>query len=301
MNIYNTHESKIDKDREIITSLIQKNKWNDILNLLKTTHIDDINMMLINENNLFHLACIKGETEFIKELIMLKKSHKIDLNLNLFNEFGLSGAQLYYKYGGNDPFLLSDKNVCYVNDNNFVLATYLIDNIDLLKIHVNKMIELNCIENIAINDQIFVSLLNKINYYTNIDENKTNKYLKIVEKICDEIKDHQIVFIAIKLNCIDVIKMLMIQEYNFEVYSNLSMTALGACMLYDRVEICVLILEYTKLKKSDNDLFNLINTSNMQYELRPFFIANTNKNWSMIKILIQYMNDYVKNNHDMIP
>ena len=293
----NTELIRNEKNRLMIGNMVRNDKWNDILKIISDDkqQLIDLNAGLFNGNNLFHMACIKGETEFIKKLLKLKAENKINLNINVFNYDGESGAHLYYKYGGTDPFLLSDKELCYVDTNNFVLARYLIGKIDLLETLIDKMIDNGCIGNVGIrNDNyMFNLLIAKEVHYSRIDKNVADKYLKIIKKLYREIKPSDLVFIAINKNCIDVIKMLMMMNYNFDVYNSYNVSAISQCVRYNRVEILVLILEYTKKYSGIHNVFKLINSSDMLYDARPIFIAIDTHNTAILNILIQYMEQYV--------
>ena len=58
------------QDKEVI-KLIDDNKWEDILLNLKEGKIENPNKLLINGNNLFHIACIRTQTKFIEAVIEL--------------------------------------------------------------------------------------------------------------------------------------------------------------------------------------------------------------------------------------
>jgi hypothetical protein len=300
--IYNQKSNNNDEDmrneniRIKLANLVRDSLWNDILQLITDNPLLDINVSLFNGNNLFHLACIKGETDFIKRILKLKNENKLFLNINMFNYEGESGPHLYYKYGGNDPFLLSDNEMCYVNENNFVLAKYLIGNIDLLELLINKMIQVGCIENIGIRDDdyMFTLLMAKEIHYSKIDKNMANRYLDIIRKLNHEIKPPNLVFMAVDQNCIDVIKMFMMFDFNFNIVSREGVSIISKCVRHNRLKMLVIILEYTKLHNGNLDVFKLINRSDIHYDARPIFISIDLCNMIMFSTLIQFMRQYVE-------
>lgn len=298
--IYNEksdNDAIIEKEtnRMILANLVKDGMWEDILKFITNNPTINMNVSLFNGNNLFHLACIKGETDFIKLLLKLKQEKKINLNVNMFNYDGESGAHLYYKYGGIDPLLLSDKEMCYVNENNFVLAKYLIGQIDLLELLIDKMIQVGCVENIGIrnDDYMFNLLITKEVYYSKIDKKMATRYLNIIQKLNHAIKPANLVFMAITQNCIDVIKMFMTFDFDFNVYSNEGVSVVANCVKHNKLNILIMILEYTKLHDGDIGVFKLINTSDIHYDYRPVFISIDLGNLVMLKTLINYMKLYV--------
>lgn len=279
-----------------LTELIDLNDWNKVFDVLSSSS-EIINKPIINGNTVFHIACIKGQTDFIKKLISNKD--KLHLNINIFNPEGLTGAHLYYKYGGNDDFLL-DNDMCYVDESNYVLARYLIDKIDLLETLIDKMIKIGCVENVGMrNDNyMFVLLMTKINYYSTVDEKLCDRYVKIVEKLYIELRPRNFVFLIIQTNCISVLKMLFYHEVDFNIYSESNMTPIAKCIDLKRIEMLVLILEYIKLKHGIKALFKSINTSDVNYDFRPIFITIDDNMFIVLQILIDYMKIYVDSEFD---
>jgi len=284
-----------EKDIMILADMVRDDRWTDILNLLISNPSINLDTELINGNNLFHMACIKGQTEFIKKLLELKKQNKLKINTNLFNIDGLLGAHLYYKFGGTDPFLLSNNEMCYVDVNNFVLARYLIDKIDLLEMLINLMIKKGCIENIGIRDDdyMFELLMEKEMYYTKIDKPLASQYLQIIQKLTLELKPENLVFMAINMNCFHVIEMLMKMNFDFNVYSSGDISAVSACVFKNRPNILVMILEYTKIRINNHAVFRMINASDIVFDARPIFVAIDTNNTSILSILVSYMREYV--------
>lgn len=268
--------------------LINNNEWDKVYELLRNKHID-INAQVNNGNTIFHLICIKGNINIIKKI--LENKYTLKLNTNLYNDDGLMGQHLYYKYGGLDPIFIEHKEICYSDENDMLIFQYVIDKIDLLEKIINKMETYNCIENISlINEHIYVELLT----YINTSEH-SERYLSIVDKLYQKIKPYNLVFIAIETNCVKLIKLLITYNFDFDLYSMQNISICSLCILYEHIEILIIILEYTKQRYGNTKVFNIINNSDINYEYRPIILAlNTTH---ILDILIPYMEPYIIHYH----
>ena len=297
-------EKTMDNKQEIVKKILEciaKDEWDEIIKLIKNGDYVDINDIISNGNNIFHLACIKGKDKIINELIDLKNNGKIKLNVNKHNKDGIPGIHLYYKYGGTNADFFDNDEICNLDRNSKNLAIYVINDIYVLEKLIDKLIEKQCLENLEIptgsdTHYLFEELIKKIVELNN--PIMTDKYVKIIKKLYVELKIKDIVFIAILINCPDVIKMLMTLNYDFMIYNNeLKMTSLAYAVYMNRTEIVLNILEYVKLTCNDVMLYKIINASEKQYENRPIFIAIDNKNYIILKILVSYMEQYVNKNN----
>lgn len=281
-----------------VIKLIETGKWTEIYDLIIENKID-INKPIMNGNNIFHIACIRGIISFIKKVINIKKLQSFKTN----NE-GLTGTHLYYRYGGTDPFLIKNDNTCLIDDHEHTLISSLIDRIELLDLLVDKMIDTGCIDNIMIrsNEYIYDRLMKQ---YVN-----NKKYIHIIEKIYVNLnsKYDNIIFIAIKNNCIDVVKMLIKHNFDFmNLYSSLSYTPLAESVYFKRYEITMIILAYIEQKYGINGLNEIIHKSEINFNYRPIFVAINNNDFIsinfLIKLLIDKINDkkyfeYTNNSHN---
>lgn len=274
--------------KQNILLLIVNNEWMNIYNyILKIQNIHTlINNPIINGNNIFHIACIKGQ--LINELLHIKK--KVGLNINLVNSEGKAGAYLYYKYGGTDTIFLDNKEICYKSDNS-ALIPLLIDNITLLELLINRMIDANCIDIIDSNN-IYNIIMEKINHYKICDNIKSDKYLLILNNIYQKLHPPDLVFLAITNNNIDVINMLINNNFNFNVYSHENISTISLCVIMGYVEILIIILEYTKHKYGDYEVFRIVNDSDINYDMRPIFLSINNI--QILQILINYISPYLE-------
>jgi hypothetical protein len=297
------------KLKSIIIDHINNDSWNSIMELIRSGTFNDLNLVIENGNTLYHLACIKGKTSVIKEMIKLKKEGNLKLNTGLLNGDGLPGIHLYYKYGGNDVSFLDEDDVCYIDDVSRTLAIYLSDRIDTLEKLIDKMFEKGCIDNTELlNDyHIYHALIKsmmKSEKENSFEDNNVERYISIIKKLYLELESVSLVFIAIDLNSIDVIKMLMGINFDFTVYSKEGFSPLARAIHMGYFEIAVMILEYTQLKhgtsshrarSSDNyEVYKMIHASEKNYDYRPIFVTIEVEHYDFIDVLISYMMPYIK-------
>jgi hypothetical protein len=287
------HKDNMTKNK--IIQYLDQGDWKMIMRLINNREFTDLNMEIDNGNNLFHLACVKGQTDVIKEMISLKKDHKIRLNTGLLNNDGVPGIHLYYKYGGSDATFFDSDDICYIDSDSKMLILYLINRIDLLEILVDKIIKRGCIDNTELpdTDYIYYELIKKIIEFSTTDKNKTTRYLAILRSIWLEIMSSNLVFVAIYMNSIDVIKMVMMEKYDFMVYSSGKITPLIKAVDKGHIEIALMIMEYTKRTCGNYDVYKMIHASEKEFSFRPIFIALMNNHISIIKIMVEYMVPYL--------
>ena len=287
------------KDDQIKNKIIEylgQGDWKSIMRLIKDRKFTNLNVEIDNGNNLFHIVCEKGQTDIIKKILSLKKDHTITLNTNLLNGDGIPGIHLYYKYGGTDTSFFDYDEICYIDSSSKMLAIYLINKIDLLEILIKKTLKRGCINNTEIpeDNYIYSKLIKKIIYYSKSDNDTSIRYLNILKSIWLELKSRNLVFVAIQMNSIDVIKMLMDDGFNFMIYSNDHITPLSMSIDNGHIEIAIMILEYTKQKFGNHDVYKLIHASERYFNCRPIFKAIVHNEWAIIKIMIQYMSPYLE-------
>jgi hypothetical protein len=307
----------------VITKYIENDEWEKIINLIKDGKYTNLNGQLLNGNNVFHLACVRGKTKIIKEMLRLKNERLVTLNTGILDANGIPGIHLYYKYGGIDVSFLNDDDICHLDTNNKNLAIYVLDRIDVFETLINKLIEKECLENIEIPDTsekhyLFFAIAKKIASLSSIINTNSSKiesmhvvtehrkdselnqcnhlkerYLLVLEKLYNKLPIHNLVFIAIYVNSTDIIKMLIRHNFNFLVYID-GMSSIARTIIFGRIEIMILILEYTKIKQNNYDVYKLINSSGREYDNRPIFIALERGEYAIIKILISYMIPYIQ-------
>lgn len=281
--------------RQKILELVDAEEWVQILQLIKNREFTDLNLEIDNGNNLFHLACVKGQTEVIKQIIELLKEKKITLNTNLLNSDGVPGIHLYYKYGGTDTSFFDTDDICYIDSSSRMLAMYLLNRIAMLEILINKTIKRGCIDNTELPEDsyLYYELTKKIVEYSSTDKDMMTRYLNVLKTIWLELKSPSLVFVAIHMNAFDVVKMLMSQGFNFMMYSSGRITPLAKAIDMGRVEIAILIMMYTAQHFGTYAVYKLINASEKDFNFRPIFIAIQNNDWMIIKIMIQHMIPYI--------
>jgi len=276
-----------------IKKYIEDDNWTGIMNLIDNGTITNINEPILYGNNLYHLACVKGKTKIINKLLSLKKENKIVLDTTLPNKDGFYGINLYYKYGGTDMTLLDNEEICNINMYNENLIGYVIEMIDILDKLIDNMISKDCLEITEYNytnEHILYILCKKTN--------ENFKYVNIIRKIY-EYTHINLLYVAISANAINVIKMLLLYDFEKEVRNvNHTRTLLCHAVLYGNLDTVIIILEYLKYKYDDIELLMLINQYTRSYNDRPIFISIYFKDYEMLSLIYNYIPDSIKNNKD---
>ena len=295
-------ESKKDSEIELknkIIKYIDSNLWTNILKLIKDKKFVNLNMNIDNGNNVFHIACVKGLTDFIKKILKYKIEKKIILNTNKLNSDGLPGIHLYYKYGGSDPSFLNSDDICFIDNNSKTLAPYLINRIDLLETYINMTIKKECIDNIELStyldNDVYLLLIQKIismDKYEN--KNIYFRYLNIIKILWLELQSQYLIFEAIYYHATDIIKLLMDENFDFMIYSDYQTTPLMKSIDVKTDEIALMLLEYTKQKFGDQAVFKMIHASEKNFLYRPIIIALNHSNFFIIQKMIEYMVNYLR-------
>lgn len=301
----------------IINELLRKDKWDEIMKMIENGDIKDLDQEIVNGNSIYHFACIKGKIEFIKRLMELKNKGKINISFHLPNGNGLVGIELYYKYGGNDSYLLKNQDICYVNDNGMHFSRYVVYDIDLLEILFENMIKIGCLNNIdTLNiDYILIIIMEQIIRYSdtndpdnkNKDDDKKNRYIGIIKILSDIIDKFDIAYSAINTNCIDVIYLLIDEyRYDFSEINNIDKgisrkwsymgrgveglvengeTFMNYMVLANRIQMCMIILTYTYKVFGCNALIRLVTESGTDFSFRPIFLA-INNNVPILNVIV---------------
>jgi hypothetical protein len=278
-----------------ILKLVNDNKWNVIMDMIKNNKVNP-NTIIKNGNNIYHMACIKGNTKAMKYLMKLD-----NINLKNTNDEGMSGIHLYYKYGGEDSSFLDTIQTCNIDNNGNTIIKYIIDNIVLVEKFINMLIKNKCIENIELtnenNEYIFYKLSYKI---TNIKDSKIKeKYFKLLEKLYISHRTKDLVFIAIFFKNKDIIKMLIKHKFDFVnvIQNNTKYTTILACVELSLHDIVEIILKEIKNKHNNYEVYNIINRYAKSTHINPIFLSIQNNDDVMLKILIKYMTPYIRKKH----
>jgi hypothetical protein len=288
-------------DITVIKDLISHDKWTDAIDLMiqiesskKNQESSLINTIIINGNTPYHIACIKGKNDVIKRMIKLKS--QLNLNLNQLSSDGSIGSHLYYRYGGSDPFLLEMDDMCYIDMLNNSIASYLIDNIDLLETLVNNMQIKKCLYSIVVknDDSIYTDILNKVNANTK----NSSRYAQLFMILYKELKPENIGYMLVITKCSIVLELMFKSNINpivfTDVYNTTEMTPFALIIYTGYLEIFVMILEYLVMKTGTKSTFNVINKSDINSDKIPMAIAIKTENWVMLQILLDYCNQYIK-------
>jgi hypothetical protein len=288
-----------DTQKKDILQFINKGDWDSVFELLKKEEITDVNDSIVNGDNLFHLACIKGDTKVIKTLLKMKNDKKIRLNTYSLNADGLPAIHLYYRFGGTDPSLLADKDVCYVDNESNVLAKHLMDQIDLLEILINRMIDENCLDNIGLrnDDTLLESLVMKVVHYATLPKSDENtqikdRYITLAIKLFQEIKSPGLIYMGIHYNSIDIIISLVELGVDFYIHEYSGITPLAKCVDSQRIELLFIILEYTKRRFGYQRMYEFVHASEIDYASRPINVAIKMSNFEILKIIINFILEY---------
>src|SRR4051794_33683598 len=107
------------------------------------------------------------------------------------------------------------------------LAQYVTDRIDILELLIDKLIYRDCLDTIEFSNDLVGQnikhyLIKKITKlivkYSKTNINLSNRYVNVLKKIYSVLKLAVIAVIAIMYNAIEVIKMLMVMNFNFDSY-----------------------------------------------------------------------------------
>lgn len=288
---------------------VNNDNWDQIIKLITNGLFIDLDVDILNGNNIFHLACIKGKTNIIKQFILLKQNGKIKLNTNKLNVDGLPGIHLYYKYGGNDTSFFNNDEICYLDSESRNLAIYLLDKLPILEIFIDKLIAKQCVDNLEIpfesnRHYFFYEIAKRITESKKTDIVTMNRYLEILRKLYTELRIDGLVFMGIYLNSLEIIKLLINFDFDFMVYAKNKLSPLSMSIYNGFIDIIHLILKYTQNKFGELDVFNMINQSDKNYEFRPIFAAIKTNNFLVLRILIAYMlpyiNEYEKSHNEIL-
>jgi len=168
-------------NRDKLIGLIRNDEWSQLIGLIED-HTYDMDENLINGNNIFHIACIRLNEDFMRKY----QKSKIR-NPNKLNEDGLIGLQLYYKYGGNCIDFLQNNSICH-HDINGNTAIQYIDDENMIINYLENAIKNNCLESIlytrAIQRTLYIDALNK-------------KHLKVIDILIRYVDPINIIYLSI--------------------------------------------------------------------------------------------------------
>lgn len=302
-----TNNSFANTKKKIINHMRNDN-WDDILKMI-TNNEFDLNKSIVNDNNIFHLACIKGKTTIMKQIIDLKNNKMISINLNLGNKDGLPGLHLYYKYGGDDLSFMDYNEICYLDGNGMTVAKYIIDNIEMMNIFIDMIIKHDCVDNLEMIDNrdtkldkyyILYEITSRVANFAKSKKNKMrDEYLNLLRKLYNITTKKHLVFMAIYLDSIDVIKFLIEQNFDFiNVRNGNGSSPIYMAVDYSRHEIADMILNHISNKYGNYETYHIIHKYAKYTHERPIFIAINNHDHVMIEILIKYMKKYLDDYYD---
>lgn len=274
-----------------ILDLVNDNDWDKILSLIKSGEYTNINQNLINNNNLYHIACVRGKTEFIKTLLKLKKENKVSLNTSLLNDDGEPGINLYYKFGGDDPSFFNDDDLCQLNSDNKNIILYILNNVNLLENLVDILIKKSCLENIDVFQDDALDIIDNI-----LKKAESNKlYLGVFEKLYINLSLDKILFVVINHKIPEALMILVKHGLDPFIYGRSGFSPLAWSVNVDSPGMCIILLEYIKNNYDDYTLYKYIHKSKY-YDKRPLFISFFKKNYVITEMLIEYMNLYLSKN-----
>ena len=307
-------------DSEII-KFIDDNDWTTLYELLVNGSIKNPDKELINGNNMFHLACIRTETEFIEKVYRLCSEGTCPLNLNIANSEGLPGLHLYYKFGGKSPLPLETTSVCYLDIQYRNLYLYLIDSIELLEKYIASSLEQECLTQMPDDrNTIYFKIINKIEEMKkdNTADGAANadvlRYLKLIENLIRGVGDKQVCTMAIAMKTRTVSKHLIEQKlfYPYERFNGRTalMITVDTATTDDKTmgDVKMVLDAFSNLTESDIDEYsdadfdsssdrpaNIVKYVSMYANAsagRPINTCIFSKAYDVLKILIDYLNRY---------
>jgi len=301
---------KVISDKKILT-LIDQNKWDDILEMIKNRSIDP-NKSIISGNNIFHIACMRNQTDFIKKYINIAQSGDLGINLNKLNSEGIPGIHLYYKFGGSDDSFLQNKLTCYQDIEHNSLIEYVKNNIDLLEKLIANSLQFGCIGNLFYNNtqeaNFCAWLINVIIPSTNqSDESsqphdspqpydssqsdgspqsdnlsesdnliESNRYLEIFTQILPHIDPRNVIYYTIYKNRSDILILLIKNGYRMNIKNKNDTTPLMFAVYYKRYQHITIILNSLKQTETVEGMYNVIANGGTRNNERPVDISIRN-------------------------
>lgn len=278
-----------------LSNLFYNDRWDNIMLFIKKNSDLNFNESIENDNNIFHLVCIKGKTKIIDEMIDLSAKKKIILNIDLANGKGYPGLHLYYMNGGNDKKYLKHKNICILSNNNISLIDYFYDKINLLEVFIDNVIKYNCFETVMIHYNILGKLITKYMHYNMQDKVIGKRYFKIIIKIYEINKPKIFVFIAIYYDAREIIKYLISNNHKFtDILKPKLYKPLGYAVKYNKYTITEDILQHIKKSENNYCVYKYIHDSSKNYNYIAIMSIIENNDNKMMHLIIKYMEPYIE-------
>ncbi|AYV78439.1 MAG: ankyrin repeat protein [Edafosvirus sp.] len=160
-----------------ITTLIDNNKWDQIMELIDVNNIDPGNN-IVNGNNLIHIACAKGQKSFInymlnKNPILFEKSNREgNTCLHLLAIFGMNNILKKILFNNKNESLIN-----LTNNNNESILHLVLENDDMFNWILDNIsnVDINIVSNKSITPLIYF-----INKTKSIDDVYFNNIKKLV-------------------------------------------------------------------------------------------------------------------------
>jgi hypothetical protein len=276
-----------------ITKLIDSNDWNVLYDAIANDRVEHPNKLIINGNNIFHMACIRSQTEFIEKIynlcypdlnnsdneIKILSDRKCTLNTEMANAEGLPGIHLYYRYGGKSKKLLQLPSICSLDSTYGGIIGYLMYSIDLMEVYIDSAQQHNCLKNIdhyssaiQIRENIYYPLIKKINKLVKNSKHNSkyqidiDRYLKIIKLLMKNLSNKKAVHYAIYLKSITVLEYLVNEKLlNPSIRNNRKETPLILAVRLGYIDIVATLLEAYEIIKykdiedeTDSDINNYI-------------------------------------------
>ena len=314
--------------REEIIKMIENGRWDDLYESIVDNKINKPNELIINGNNILHIAAIRGQTKFVERLFELcyskdpntseessdplRELAKIECGINpdMPNRDGLPAIHLYYKYGGTSKKLLKLSSVCYLDKHYTSLLTYLIGSIDLLEVYVNSTIQKSCLQNVDLvgsdvqpHQNIYYLLIKQIK---RVEDSKLKaRYMKIVSHLMRNLTNKKAVHYAIAMDSMEVFDHLISEDlFDPMVRSTNNETPLINATTTKKEDFVSRILEeYHKLSQDPSyselpTIKEYISLYRQFAENRPINICIRDRTYDILGIMIRYLKDYRKETGD---
>jgi ankyrin repeat protein len=314
-----------------IIKLIEHNDWDRIYSAVVSGEIEKPNKSLINGNNLFHIACIRTQTEFVENVFNLCYSKQTDsdmsaplsetskigcgINPDLANDEGYPGLHLYYKYGGRSKTLLQLSSICFLDKSYDGILKYLINEIELLEVYIDSTIRKACLPNIELGEHrsrsrdkhIYYLLIKEITQLetTESDKNKIQRYLEIIKVLLLNLSNKKVVHYAIAMGSHTVMDYLIKENlFNPLIRNSKQETPLIIAVQLQRKEFVKKILDaYCNLLSGKSGLGDVITSDlpNIKDYIgfyrsfsdgRPINIAIQTKQYKILELLIKYLRNW---------
>lgn len=260
-----------------LIDLIRNDRWDRLIGLIENKEYN-MDEPLLNGNNTFHIACIRLNEDFMRKYF----SSKIR-NVNRLNVDGITGLQLYYKYGGNSIEFLENDSICYHDVNGNTAIIYINDE-NMVVRYLENAIKNNCLNSILHNDVI---------QHTLYDNAIIKKHWKVIDILIQHINPINVIYHSILLDDYRTIGYLIdIRSVDPMIRNKNNMTPLIVAVNFRKHDTIRLLLQRIEAVHSLGACYQSICDGGYHNNMNPLLIAIKHLDMISIEILCDTVDRY---------